>query len=321
MFCTTINKKLTSEQREADRDGGFNICPDGELFAYKNFYYLKVCNCMAGLLHLASFIALIVVAAVFNFFEGPEYRIAVTSTKATGGPFDAIEMEQLGKVPIVIFPVMFSAICFIAHFLVELDYYGYICGLKKQTLYFNRILDNRNTLRWVEYFFSSTIMVVAIGLIVGVTDLQAILANSGVNMAMIWCGFLHERSNARILPAKSKRGLYYYAFGVFFGIIPWIGILRLGFTSALNIPDASVRFLVLNIVFTLFALFFVFAWPPIYLWYKQRKQSITIEKETLKKREIDIDEHYRCYELSYIALSFTAKTLLTWLIFGVLFAI
>lgn len=51
----------------------------------------------------------------------------------------------------------------------------------------------RNIARWVEYSFSSTIMIVLITLINGIWNLLAILAIAGCNISMILFGWLQEK--------------------------------------------------------------------------------------------------------------------------------
>ncbi len=59
--------------------------------------------------------------------------------------------------------------------------------------YKRNLLQDRNYGRWIEYFFSSSIMIVLISMITGVSDVAALLAIFGVNASMILFGLLMEK--------------------------------------------------------------------------------------------------------------------------------
>jgi hypothetical protein len=59
--------------------------------------------------------------------------------------------------------------------------------------YKRNLLQNRNYGRWIEYFFSSSIMIVLISQITGISDIAALLAISGINACMILFGALQEK--------------------------------------------------------------------------------------------------------------------------------
>ena len=56
--------------------------------------------------------------------------------------------------------------------------------------YKRNLLQNRNYGRWIEYFFSSSIMIVLISQICGISDIAALLAIFGINACMILFGLL-----------------------------------------------------------------------------------------------------------------------------------
>lgn len=79
---------------------------------------------------------------------------------------------------------MFLALSAFFHFLVASPW-----GFPK---YREELLDTRNRFRWVEYSTSSTVMVVLIAVIVGMTDVVALLGIAGANASMIFFGWLME---------------------------------------------------------------------------------------------------------------------------------
>ena len=54
--------------------------------------------------------------------------------------------------------------------------------------YKRNLLQSRNYGRWIEYFFSSSIMIVLISQICGISDIAALLAIFGINASMILFG-------------------------------------------------------------------------------------------------------------------------------------
>jgi len=59
--------------------------------------------------------------------------------------------------------------------------------------YKRNLLESRNYGRWIEYFFSSSIMIVLISQICGISDIAALLAIFGINASMILFGALQEK--------------------------------------------------------------------------------------------------------------------------------
>ena len=81
------------------------------------------------------------------------------------------------------------------------------------------LLRNRNYGRWIEYSVSSSLMIVLIAMITGISDVAALIAIFGVNAAMILFGLLMEKYES-----PGKPDWLAYMFGCFAGAVPWIGI-------------------------------------------------------------------------------------------------
>jgi hypothetical protein len=58
--------------------------------------------------------------------------------------------------------------------------------------YKRNLLQSRNYGRWIEYFFSSSIMIVLISQITGISDIAALLAIFGINACMILLGLCRK---------------------------------------------------------------------------------------------------------------------------------
>lgn len=150
----------------------------------------------------------------------------------------------------------------------------------------------RNRARWVEYALTSSMMIVLICQITGLTDVAALAAIFAVNAAMIFFGWLqevYEQPGGRFLP---------FVFGSMTGIVPWLIIaffvIAPGSTSSAEPPG-----FVYGIIVSLFLFFNVFALNQ-YLQYKQ----------------VGRWADYLAGERTYITLSLVAKSLLAWQVFA-----
>jgi hypothetical protein len=239
---------------------------------------LKKWNISAGLLHLASLIA---VLGLSNKFSLP-----ITATYMTGPPGSTVSN------PILLFRTnvgytvaLFLGLSAFFHFLVasKIIFGKYSAGLKK----------SRNIFRWVEYSLSSSVMIFLIAQINGISDYAALLAIFGVNVSMILFGWLQEKyttpGDGQWLP---------FIFGCIAGIIPWI-IVVVQLFSPNGPADASPPGFVYGIVISLFAFFNCF----VLVQYKQYKARGKWA-------------NYLRGEKAYIVLSFVAKSLLAWQIFA-----
>jgi hypothetical protein len=159
--------------------------------------------------------------------------------------------------------------------------------------YSTGLTHNRNYFRWVEYSISSSVMIVLISLIVGVTDVTAIIAIFGVNASMILFGWLQEKYET-----PGNGGWLPFIFGCIAGIVPWVGMLFYVFSIG-GVADTIAPTFVLGIVISLFVLFNVFAIVQ-YLQYKK----------------VGKWSEYLRGEKTYITLSLVAKSALAWQIFA-----
>jgi hypothetical protein len=156
--------------------------------------------------------------------------------------------------------------------------------------YKRNLLQNRNYGRWIEYFFSSSIMIVLIAQITGISDIAALLAIFGVNASMILFGALQEKYEK-----PGKPGWLPFWFGSFAGIIPWIAIVI--YTIAPGVKVSPPGF-VYGIIASLFVFFNCFAVNMV-----------------LQYKKVGHWKDYLYGEKVYIILSLTAKALLAWQVF------
>ncbi len=157
--------------------------------------------------------------------------------------------------------------------------------------YKRNLLESRNYGRWIEYFFSSSIMIVLISQICGISDIAALLPIFGINACMILFGALQEKYER-----PGKPSWLPFWFGSFAGIIPWIAIVI--YVIAPGVSTSPPGF-VYGIIVSLFVFFNCFAVNMV-----------------LQYKKVGPWRDYLFGEKVYIILSLTAKALLAWQVFA-----
>jgi hypothetical protein len=240
---------------------------------------LRRLNIGAGILHLVSFVAILLLS---NNFSLPVQATYLTDAPGLGKFTESINLFNINTGYMV---AAFMALSAFFHFFVASPrvFQQYADGLKVHI----------NKYRWIEYSLSSSIMLIVIMQLNGTADYIALLSIFAVNVCMILFGWLQERyttpGDGDMLP---------FWFGCIAGIIPWIA-------TAINVwtpkgpAESTTPGFVYGIIFSIFILFNCFA---IVQWkqYKARGKWA----------------NYLHGERTYIVLSFVAKSLLAWQVFA-----
>ncbi len=234
---------------------------------------LRTWNLGLTILHAAQAVLIVVLSG--------DFVITVVSTFPEGPPGTRVPTaEPLFDVRIGFAIGLFLALAAIDHFLTATVLRGtYDSDLRKGI----------NRFRWVEYSISATIMVLLIGFYSGITNITAVVAVIGANVAMILFGWIQERMNP---PGRSSTTMMPFWFGTIAGIAPWVGIL-IQVTGSETVPG-----FVYGIVIVQFVLFFSFG---LNQW--------------LQYRGIGKWTDYIYGEKVYLVLSLAAKSLLAWQIY------
>ena len=236
---------------------------------------LRVWNIVVGLI-------LAVQAAMIALLTN-DFSLPVTATFMTGPPGTAPELsDSLFNIPTGWGVFAFLAISALALLAIASPWVF--------PWYKRNLLEGRNYGRWIEYFFSSSIMIVLIAQICGISDIAALLAIFGVNASMILFGAVQEKYER-----PGKRNLLPFWFGSFAGIIPWIAIVIYVIAPGLSVSPPGF---VYGIIVSLFVFFNCFAINMI-----------------LQYRQVGPWWDYLYGEKVYILLSLTAKALLAWQVF------
>jgi hypothetical protein len=164
-------------------------------------------------------------------------------------------------------------------------------GLNKR--YVEGLKNHINKFRWVEYSFSSSLMIVVIAMLVGVYDIGTLIALVGVNASMILFGWLMELHNQSL----QKTNWAAFIMGCITGIIPWVVVAIYLFGS--GDADHHAPNFVYWIYFSIFLFFNSFAINQILQYKKVGKWN-----------------DYLYGERAYIILSLVAKSLLAWQVFA-----
>ena len=237
---------------------------------------LRWWNAGVGLVLAAQAVA---IAILSNDFSLP-----VAATYLTGPPGTEPSVTKIGDLPLGWGVFAFLAISAAALLIIASP--G-VFGWYKRNL-----LQDRNYGRWIEYSISSSLMIVLIAMICGVSDLAALMAIFGVNACMILFGLLMEKYEKPGHPSWLA-----FWFGCFAGIIPWIAVVI--YVWSPNFGDRQAPGFVYGIIASLFVFFNCFALNMV-----------------LQYKKVGRWRDYLFGEKVYIILSLTAKALLAWQVFS-----
>jgi hypothetical protein len=236
---------------------------------------LRRINLFAGVLHLAQMAAVLALAS--------DFTLPITARYMSGPPGSTYgDLIVLWDAPLAISVAVFLGLSALAHFIVISPKFfpRYIAGLAA----------HRNFFRWVEYSISSSVMIVLIAQVTGISEITALISIFGVNASMILFGWLQEKYEE-----PGSGGWVPFIFGCITGIVPWLALVFSIGGEGENQAPTFVYF----IVFTIFVLFNSFALVQFVQYKKIGKWS-----------------DYLRGERTYITLSLVAKSLLAWQIFA-----
>jgi len=239
---------------------------------------LRTWNISAGFAHLVQMVLILVLANDFTLPVTASYLAGPPGTP-NADPVVLLDSRVAWGV------ALFFGLSALFHFLVASPmFYGrYVAGLLQQHNYF----------RWVEYSISSSIMIVLIAQIIGITDAAALIAIFGVNASMILFGWLQEKYER-----PGSGGWLPFIFGCIAGIVPWLIVVFFVIAPG-STSDATAPAFVYGIIISLFIFFNVFA-----------------VVQFLQYKPVGKWADYLRGEKAYIVLSLVAKSALAWQIFS-----
>lgn len=244
----------------------------------ERFLKLRRLNIYAAFLHFVSGIAMVTLSTDMKI---PVMTSFLKFNMATQSLVP--DPKTWFELPLGILVASFLFISAIAHLTIATVY---------NRKYNEGLAGGINKARWVEYAFSSSVMIAVISLLVGIYDAAALIPIIFVNASMILFGWMMELQNQ----TTKKTDWTAFIFGCIAGIAPWlvIGLYLWSPGSASNPPT-----FVYWIFFSIFVFFNIFALNQ-YLQYKK----------------VGKWADYLYGERAYIILSFVAKSLLAWQVFA-----
>jgi hypothetical protein len=246
---------------------------------------LHAWNARLAAIHAVQALAIL----AFSFAKSPIVTAPLVSGYLT---FDTATrtlvpaQRAIGGLPIGPAVALFFLCSALAHFAVAYPARG---------LYERSLARGQNPARWVEYAFSSSIMIVVIATLSGIQEVGTLIAIFGANAAMILFGWSMEAANE----GRASVQWLHYVFGCIAGAVPWVVIGVALVTAATADSAAPIPGFVIAIFVSLFIGFNVF--------------SINM---VLQYRRVGRWSDYLYGERAYMLFSLIAKSLLAWQVFA-----
>jgi len=184
--------------------------------------------------------------------------------------------------------------------------------LKKEKQNNTFVIDSKvawvSFIRWIEYSITATFMIVEIDVNCGINDLFSIIPYACCNFTMMLCGIVidYELAQRNI---KSNTVYYVYALGCVAGVAPWVGIFaKIGLLGT----KIALPGIVMGITVVIFCFFSSFGIHACIYIYAMRNQDTS-----LFCGNVSAKTYIKQSENIYRVLSFTSKTVLSWLEYSV----
>jgi hypothetical protein len=242
-------------------------------------------NLVLALLHFLQFLAMLAI----SFARNPLVTAPVTSSylawdAATRTLVDA--QRLVFDLPIGPTVAAFFLLSAMAHLTV---------AIPARRWYESRLARGQNPARWIEYAFSSSLMIVVIASLSGIREVGTLIAVFGANVGMILFGWSMEAANE----GRDRPQWLHYVFGCLMGAIPWL-VIGASLLTAATAPDSTaIPAFVIAIYVSLFVSFNVFAFNMVAQYARIRRWT-----------------DYLYGERVYMLLSLIAKSLLAWQVFS-----
>lgn len=244
----------------------------------EKFRKLRTMNIWAMFLHLTSGILMVILST--------DLKVPVTGSFLS---FDVLtqtlvpKLDTLFSIKLGLLVSSFLFMSAIAHFLIAFPF---------NKFYNDNLKKHINIARWIEYAFSSSVMILVISLLVGMSDIATLIVIVFLNAMMILFGWMMELHNQ----TTQKTDWTSFIFGCIAGIGPWIAVaIYLASPGSTSNPPTFVYW----IFFSIFIFFNIFA-----------------VNQVLQYKKVGKWKDYLYGERAYIILSLVAKSLLAWQVFG-----
>ena len=246
----------------------------------KKFRALRKFNLFMSALHFVQGVAMLILSNGFKLPVTSSFLKFDLLTQKLSPQLSTVTEFRIG--PLVAAFLFISAL---AHLVISLPWFNEI---------YNRNLSKGiNFFRWIEYAFSSSVMILIIAMLVGIYDVASLILLFALNAMMILFGWMMELHNQ----STNKVNWTSFYFGCIAGVITWIAIAIYLFSAGSG--DMKAPSFVYWIYFSIFLFFNSFAINQVLQYKKIGKWS-----------------DYLYGEKVYIILSLVAKSLLAWQVFA-----
>jgi hypothetical protein len=242
---------------------------------------LRLYNAAMGFLHLVQGVAVLILSTAATLPITTSYVRFTAGNKGVPLP----HLATLGHLRLGLTVAVFFFMSAAAHFCVATVAYDW---------YVRNLGKGANYARWIEYAFSSSVMIVLIAMLSGMYDLSSLILIFALNAMMILFGWMMELHNQ----TTEKTNWTAFAFGCLAGIVPWVAI-ALFFFNAQGPNGGGPPGFVYGIMISLFVFFNVFAVNMV-----------------LQYKKVGRWRDYLYGEKVYILLSLVGKSLLAWQVFA-----
>lgn len=240
---------------------------------------LRKYNFIAGFLHLAQGIALLLLSKEFVLPISGTYlsfNAATQSLEPTS--------KFLFNLSLPLLVAVFLFLSAAAHFIIATVYH-------KQ--YARQLSKGINVVRWIEYSLSASVMIVGVALLVGVYDAMSLVMLFALVAIMNLLGLVMEIHNQ----TTKKTSWVSYWIGCLAGAIPWVVVAFYMWLGAVNGSSAP------TFVYWIFVSIFIFF-------------NTFAVNMALQYKKVGPWKNYLYGEFVYIILSLVAKSLLAWQVFA-----
>lgn len=246
----------------------------------KNLKNLRTFNFVMAGLHFLQALIILIISSDFRVPLVTNFLSFNDSTKQLEAA-----SQRMTDIPFVWFIVIFFLASAAAHLCVAT-----FC----RKSYEKDLKNGINRVRWIEYAFSASTMMIAIAMLAGVYDLSTLLLMFVLTAGMNLMGLAMELWNLK----SDKTNWFSYWVGCGLGIAPWIVYVIYLWGSAVY-GDAKPPTFVYFILVSIFLMFNSFA---VNMWLQYKKKGPWA--------------NYLYGERVYIILSLVAKSALAWQVFA-----
>lgn len=250
-----------------------------------NLEKLNKWNIALAVIHLVQGVAIIVLSQAS--------LIPITTSYLTIDP-----MLSQGDSPVLVAATRTITEVNLAYLVAAFFFMSAIAHLVVATVYRKRyekdLKNGINKVRWIEYGFSASTMMVAIALLSGVFDLSTLILIFVLDFIMNMMGLAMELWNQK----SKKTNWFSYVIGCIAGIVPWL-VFAIYIIGANVYGDGNIPTFVYWIYASIFIFFNSFA-VNMYLQYQKKGKWAD----------------YLYGEQVYMILSLVAKSALAWQVFA-----